>query len=534
MIAPSSLRRALAIVGIALVGVRPIAAQDRPVAFVHGLRSQGSDWAATAARLGSRLAISPRTPDLPWKQPYEQQAQTLNQSSAMTGLSTSPMAVGHSNGGIISRELSRLRHLDGIATIGTPHRGAPMVPGFGQWLVFQANVPSFLDSVVFAFAGQSDWSWAFANIQGALSWISDFSIWSVVYLAATVGIDTVVPVMAEMQPGSPYLVSLNSSANLQREAADVPARVGVVSVAHNFFWAGPARAITPDHADEIAVALYGTASALLYWSSYILLEADPTDIMAFRQSSALVGLSWFLLSIDPFYCSLISGGECVANDGVVPYTSQEYPGAPNIYIGLDNDGPAHSQEMPLGENVLADALTWYLHVPVRTATPAPPPPPPPPPPPTPTPQPDPPPPTPAPPPAPDPAPPSPGGGGGGGSDPAGHGGQLSSGEALFPGDRVDSADGRYHFVYQGDGNLVLYDESWQPLWASHTENSVPGAVVMQGDGNLVIYDGNGVAIWASRTSFRHPGAFLVVQGDGNVVIYDVDGTPLWATDTWRR
>jgi hypothetical protein len=134
------------------------------------------------------------------------------------------------------------------------------------------------------------------------------------------------------------------------------------------------------------------------------------------------------------------------------------------------------------------------------------------------------------PPDPDPAPPSPGGG----SEPASHGGQLNPGDVLFPNDRVDSVDARYHFVYQGDGNLVLYDETWQPLWASHTENSVPGALVMQGDGNLVIYDGNGVAIWASRTSFRHPGAFLVVQTDGNVVIYDVDGTPLWATDTWRR
>jgi hypothetical protein len=534
MTASPFLRRVLAIGAMALVGARPIAAQDRPVLFVHGLQSQGSDWAQTAARLGSRLAISPRTPDLPWKQPYEQQAQTLSQSSAMAGLSSAPLAVGHSNGGIVSRELSRLRHVDGIATIGTPHRGAPLVPNFGQWLVFQANAPSFLDSVIYAFAGQSDWSWVFANIQGALSWVSDFSIWSVVYLAGMVGIDTAVPVMAQMQPGSSYLVNLNSSANLQREASDVPARVGVVSVAHNFFWAGPARAITPDHADEIAVALYGTASALVFWAGYVTAEADPTDIMAFRQSSALVGLSWFLLNVDPLYCELVSGGECVSNDGVVPYTSQQYPGAPNIYIGLDdNNGPAHSQEKLWGENVLADALTWYLHASVRTATPPPvpppppaSPPPPPPPPPAPAPEPDP----PAPPP--NPAPPSSPGGGGG--VPASHGGQLNPGEVLFPNERVDSGDARYHFVYQGDGNLVLYDEAWRPLWASHTENSVPGALVMQGDGNLVIYDGNGVAIWASRTSFRHPGAFLVVQTDGNVVIYDVDGTPLWATDTWRR
>jgi hypothetical protein len=511
----------LALVGI---GVRSAPAQTEPAFFLHGLRSSGSDWAATASRLQDQLAITEQHPDLPWQQTFEDQARSLSRSSSMAGVN-SLIAIGHSNGGLVARELSRLQRVDGIATIGTPHRGAPILPHFGQWLTFQAATPSLLNEVLGAFSTYSDWSWTFAYVQGALSWISDFSIWSVVYLGTSFGIGEALPVTGEMLPASGYLSDLNSAGNLQREAATVPARVGVVSVAHNFFWAGPARAILPGHADEIATALYSTAFGLISWSGYIAAVSDPTDMVAFRQSTSLMGLGGFLLSIDPTYCALVSGsfsGECIANDGVVPVTSQEYPGAPNIYIGLDNDGPAHSQEKEWGESVLYDALTWYLHVPLHGAQPPPPNPAPPPP---------------TPPPGPDPGTtdPQPSGGDGNhdvppaGSDP----GLLSSGEYLNAGGRLDSGDGRFHFIYQDDGNLVLYDEGWSPIWASHTEGSAPGSVVMQYDGNFVMYDAYGVPVWASDRSFNHPGAYLIVQSDGNVVIYDVDGTPLWATDTWR-
>jgi len=112
-------------------------------------------------------------------------------------------------------------------------------------------------------------------------------------------------------------------------------------------------------------------------------------------------------------------------------------------------------------------------------------------------------------------------------------GRLWPGDVLYPDQGIRSADGRYFLVYQGDGNLVLYDEMWTPIWNTGTASTAPGLVAMQGDGNFVMYDARGVAIWASNASFNHPGAFLALQTDGNVVIYDVDGTPLWATNTWR-
>jgi hypothetical protein len=112
-------------------------------------------------------------------------------------------------------------------------------------------------------------------------------------------------------------------------------------------------------------------------------------------------------------------------------------------------------------------------------------------------------------------------------------GSLCQAESLVlsPGDSQSSASGRFTLVYQLDGNFVLFDGAdW--LWATGTEGTVPGRVVLQEDGNLVMYDAQQEAVWTSNTS-GFPGANLVVQDDGNVVIYDGTGVPLWGTDTAR-
>jgi hypothetical protein len=109
------------------------------------------------------------------------------------------------------------------------------------------------------------------------------------------------------------------------------------------------------------------------------------------------------------------------------------------------------------------------------------------------------------------------------------GDDMQPGEVLNPDQSITSANGRYRFIYQGDGNLVLYDGG-TPLWASGTDGRPVGVCIMQGDGNLVIYARGGQPIWSSDT-WQHPGSRLVVQDDGNVVIYRPDGTPVWATNT---
>jgi hypothetical protein len=114
--------------------------------------------------------------------------------------------------------------------------------------------------------------------------------------------------------------------------------------------------------------------------------------------------------------------------------------------------------------------------------------------------------------------------------PAAQGDDMQPGEVLVAGQPITSASGRYSFIYQGDGNLVLYDDG-AALWASATDGTSIGACIMQGDGNLVIYDAGAIPVWASGTS-QFPGSRLVVQDDGNVVIYAPDGSAVWSTNTW--
>ena len=107
---------------------------------------------------------------------------------------------------------------------------------------------------------------------------------------------------------------------------------------------------------------------------------------------------------------------------------------------------------------------------------------------------------------------------------------MNAGDFLLPGQSRHSADGRFRFVYQVDGNLVLYQGS-TPLWWTGTQSANPGIAVMQTDGNFVVYDSTG-PVWWSRT--WGAGAFLVVQDDGNTVIYSPGSLPLWATNTCCR
>lgn len=113
--------------------------------------------------------------------------------------------------------------------------------------------------------------------------------------------------------------------------------------------------------------------------------------------------------------------------------------------------------------------------------------------------------------------------------PAATGSQMQPGQVLAPGHQITSASGRYQFIYQTDGNLVLYDDG-RPIWASNTDGQPTGICIMKNDGNLVVYTPKGHAIWDSNTD-GHNGSHLLIQDDGNAVIYDTNNHPVWATNT---
>lgn len=133
---------------------------------------------------------------------------------------------------------------------------------------------------------------------------------------------------------------------------------------------------------------------------------------------------------------------------------------------------------------------------------------------------------------------------------------LGSNGLLAVDQPLHAEGGQVKFVFQSDGNLVLYvrrPNGWLARWASNTAGTSANKCILQDDGNLALLDDIGL-VWTSgiQTLFAdpirpvNPGFVsrpglrpipqrtgpprLVVHRDENVVI-SRGGTPVWATGT---
>ena len=104
---------------------------------------------------------------------------------------------------------------------------------------------------------------------------------------------------------------------------------------------------------------------------------------------------------------------------------------------------------------------------------------------------------------------------------------------LYPGQNIATADRNYWLALQTDGNLVLYSAKKGAVWSTGTSNKEVSFLALQTDGNLVLYSADYRPIWASNTDGRDVQR-LIVQPDGNLVLYRANGTPVWATNTVQR
>jgi hypothetical protein len=109
-------------------------------------------------------------------------------------------------------------------------------------------------------------------------------------------------------------------------------------------------------------------------------------------------------------------------------------------------------------------------------------------------------------------------------------GTMVAGQSLGIGQQLNSCDGRFRLVLQGDGNLVLYKNGFTPLWFTGTQGQPAHYAPLQGDGNFVLYGTSLQALWNSGTQ-GFPGAYLALQNDGNLVIYQ-GGVARWNTGTY--
>jgi surface antigen len=87
----------------------------------------------------------------------------------------------------------------------------------------------------------------------------------------------------------------------------------------------------------------------------------------------------------------------------------------------------------------------------------------------------------------------------------------------------------YKFVFQTDGNLVLYSQTGKALWATGTESAGANRLSVQADGNVVLYRDT-TPLWATNTA-GNSGAKFVIQTDGNLVVYSAAGKPIFNTGT---
>ena len=200
----------------------PATAQERPTVFVHGLNGSPSTWQAAAERLRNGLEISTYVPGVPWTQHFETQAGNLQ--SQLSNLPASTVAIGHSNGGIVSRQWSRQHPLSGLLTVGAPQQGAPLVKAALSALGFHESLYYSAGAVFAALGAQPNQWWdVYLYVELALALTQNLGF-DAYYKVAGLGILANYPVLSQMATGSAYLNQLNSSSNLAREASAIPAR----------------------------------------------------------------------------------------------------------------------------------------------------------------------------------------------------------------------------------------------------------------------------------------------------------------------
>lgn len=485
------MRRVL-FIALLTLGLAPAAqAQDRLTVFLHGFNSNAGTWWGTATRLQGRLQIVPAVPELPWHVPFDAQANHINNLANSAGAPADTVVVGHSNGGLVARQLSTKRPLGGLVSLGSPHLGAPLAQNIQgaafHYLRTGEQLSTLLWMLGATHTNQYSGIWfsprmalvrAGVAVLGAVlgQTVNDIaiSIWPVV----------TAPVLTDMRPGSPALSSLNSGGNLGREAAAVPRRVGMVFTARDWWLGAPFVAAAPEKQYWGHGGVITGIQALEYVRAYFdYPNFAPWDGVAqsIRIQASMIISNLLIYNSVWCYATTNDPSCSMSTDGVVPTPSQYFPGnAQNVGFY----GPAHVVQKDASADALADVLVNRIGLRVRSGSPG-----------------------------------NPGNPGGPPSS------TLTGGERLYPDQFVRSPNGAYTLTYQMDGNLVLYGPEGA-VWSSSTHGSSPGFATMQGDGNLVVYRSDGVPIWATDTP-DIPGAELRVQDDGYIVLYDSGNNVIW-------
>jgi hypothetical protein len=302
---------------------------------------------------------------------FETQSNSLQ--SLVAGQPADAIAIGHSNGGIVSRQANEDgRSWRGIVTIGTGHTGFPIAGNITNGLVWDwARYIAISVSQPFYFYGQfypDEWAWWVAARLGR--WAYTFAL-TIPGGLAGLGFEIAAPVLGEMPPGTAYFdQNLNSAANLDRESAALGPRIGITSTvrrSYGLFF----QAVAPDNYQRYARVQYLAGGAFyaagFYYENYV----DPYDPWYWEKT--MNAWMWYqagdaMFNADQDWCYLIGAYSqvyaCIQNDAVVPTWRMPYPGGTRT---VDITGPAHIQETRDGYTAIADVLQTDFGVAPRPA-----------------------------------------------------------------------------------------------------------------------------------------------------------------------
>ena len=376
-----------AALALALAAAAPAAAQV-PVALNHGFANQGSAWQPTAQYLYNRLNIVTLTPTTSWHRPFSEQSAQLRDQLNSWGYG-GVVGLAHSNGGLVARNYVQQNgwgsRYDRLATIGTPHHGAPIATS-----VIQGRPFNFFGSMAMSIAGAFDfyarYDWDFYRYP-VVGWITEHALSSMYNVGAFManhdrflglGISAAIPVTWDDRPESGFIAGLNSSGGLGVESSVLWHRVGISTQVN------PNLAlfslITSNPRNAKALQRAGAAGAL---SLYFYYRSHPDWWLA-SNAWRWQEVYWYLTLMDVAWHDFIGAlayfhpagfAAVYPSDGFIPHWSSAYPGA---YAQYNLNQPyyhiSHTEQKdhPSARSRFYSVLRYDFGVPDRYSEPPPP------------------------------------------------------------------------------------------------------------------------------------------------------------------
>lgn len=300
------------------------------IVFQHGIFSGPDTWDRMDPWLSSEFRFgTKRKPDTGSQSGLSVQAGRLKADVDATGQS-SFLFVGHSQGGLISRDVAqrygaegRLDMVKGVVTIGTPHQGANLA----------RNGKSAIDRAFRSHAGRLFGS-CVSKYMSVSCWIGDQIIGQVIPVITQYTLDQTVPASSDLRPGSPYTAQLNAGYEPFQ-------RVGIQSYSNKrFVW----MRLMADYMNNPEDAFGGrNVARYTQWAYDGLWACGVVSIFVLRPNWAAFCISRAraLDDTDRFWDRLTAPGD--RSDGIVQGTSQVYPAATRQY-------PISKGDSHVGEN----------------------------------------------------------------------------------------------------------------------------------------------------------------------------------------